>query len=114
MIRYTVMYPFTEGSRFDLAYYQDKHMALLLQCAGTACLGYQIAKGVSAVAPDSKPIYSVTCDVLFASIESFENALMPHVATIRADISKFTDIVPVRQISEIYESTGLWGECFRE
>lgn len=109
MIRYTVMYSFTPGSRFDLDYYRDKHLALFLECAGKACLGYQIAKGISAVVPGSEPIYSVTCDVLFDSVESFEKALMPHVSRIRADIPKFTDIVPVRQISEIYASTGLWG-----
>lgn len=101
MIKYTVMYPLTPGARFDLDYYQHTHIALLLDAVGDACRGYQISKGLSAGAPNTQPTYCVSCDVYFDSVAAFEAALTPHVPKIRADIANFTDIAPVRQISEI-------------
>jgi len=37
MIKVSVMYPNTPGSRFDHAYYRDKHMPLLKARMGDAC-----------------------------------------------------------------------------
>ena len=36
MIRVTVLYPNTEGSKFDLKYYIEKHMALVKAPTGSA------------------------------------------------------------------------------
>lgn len=101
MIKYTVMYPLTPGARFDLDYYQHKHMAIVLEAVGAACRGYQVSKGLSAAAPNTDPTYGVMSELYFDSVEAFEAAITPHVPKIRADIPNFTDIAPLRQISEI-------------
>ena len=101
MIKYTVMYPLTPGSRFDLDYYKNTHIAILIEAVGSAYRGHQISKGLSAGAPDTAPTYCVMCDVYFDSVSAFENAITPHIPKIRADIVNFTDIAPIRQISEV-------------
>ena len=101
MIKYTVMYPLTPGSRFDLDYYQSTHLAILIQAVGSAYRGHQISKGVSAGAPNTEPTYSIMCDIYFDSVAAFEQAITPHITKIRADIPNFTDTTPIRQISEV-------------
>jgi uncharacterized protein (TIGR02118 family) len=101
MIKYTVMYPLTPGARFDLDYYQSRHMAIVLEAVGNACRGHQVAQGLSAAAPNTEPTYCVMSELYFDSVEAFEAAITPHVPKIRADIPNFTDITPIRQISQI-------------
>ena len=40
MIKVTVMYPYTEGARFDHAYYRDRHMPMVKARLGSACAYY--------------------------------------------------------------------------
>jgi uncharacterized protein (TIGR02118 family) len=37
MIKVNVMYPYTEGARFDHAYYCDRHMPMVKARLGSAC-----------------------------------------------------------------------------
>lgn len=101
MIKLTVMYPTTAGAHFDHEYYRDKHLPLLAARLGDACKGYTISKGVSGGAPGTPPPFVAMCDVLFESLATFETAFAPHAREIRADIPNYTDISPVRQISEV-------------
>lgn len=101
MIKFSVMYPHTEGARFDHAYYRDKHMPLLKARMGDACLSYTIDKGLVGGAPESPPTYVAQCHVFSESIEAFQKAFGPHAKEIRGDVPNYTDIVPVVQISEV-------------
>ena len=40
MIKVSVMYPYVAGARFDHAYYRDRHMPMMKQWLGAACLYY--------------------------------------------------------------------------
>ena len=40
MIKVNVMYPYTEGARFDHAYYRDRHMPMVKARLGSACANY--------------------------------------------------------------------------
>ena len=101
MIKVSVMYPYTEGARFDHAYYRDKHMPLLKARLGDACKAYTIDKGLAGGAPGQPPAYVGMCHVLCDSAEAFQAAFAPHVREIRGDIQNYTDITPVMQISEV-------------
>jgi len=101
MIKLTVMYPTTPGARFDHDYYRDRHLPLLQARLGAACKGYTISKGISGGAPGTEPPYVATCDIFFESLTSFEQAFAPHVQEIRGDIPNYTDISPIRQISDV-------------
>jgi len=101
MIKVSVMYPYTEGVRFDHAYYRDKHMPLLKARMGDTCQSYTVDKGLAGGAPGSAPTYVGMCHVFCDSVEAFQAAFGPHAKEIMADIGNYTDIAPVMQISEV-------------
>ena len=49
MIKVSVMYPYTAGARFDHAYYRERHMPMMKQRLGAACLYYTVDKGIAAL-----------------------------------------------------------------
>jgi len=101
MIKVSVMYPRTEGARFDHAYYRDKHMPLLKARLREACRSYTIDKGLAGGAPGQPPAYVAMCHVLCDSVEAFQGAMAPHNNEIMGDIANYTDIAPVILISEV-------------
>ena len=101
MIKVSVMYPYSEGARFDHAYYRETHMPLVKARLGSACAYYTVDKGLAGRAPGSQPTYVAMCAFLCESVEAYEAALQPHRAEILADLPRYTDIVPVLQFSEV-------------
>jgi uncharacterized protein (TIGR02118 family) len=101
MIKVSVMYPNTPGSRFDHAYYRDKHMPLLKARMGAACRSYTVDKGLAGGTPGSAPTYVGMCHIFCDSVESFQAGFGPHAKEIMADIANYTDLQPVIQISEV-------------
>jgi hypothetical protein len=45
MFKVNVMYPYSEGARFDHAYYRDRHMPMVKARLGSACAYYTVEKG---------------------------------------------------------------------
>ena len=101
MICITVLYPQTEGARFDWAYYVEKHIPMVRQKLGAALKGVRIERGLAGEAPGSPAPYVAVVDLLFDSVEIFQAAFGPAEAEIVADIPKYTTIEPVVQISEV-------------
>ncbi|MET3918212.1 uncharacterized protein (TIGR02118 family) [Variovorax sp. OAS795] len=101
MIKVSVMYPYTEGARFDHDYYRDTHMPLLKARMGDACKSYTIDKGLAGGAPGTPPTYVGMCHVFCDSVEAFQSAFGPHAKEILGDIKNYTDLAPVMQISEV-------------
>lgn len=101
MIKVTVMYPYTEGARFDHAYYRERHMPLVKARLGSACAYYTIDKGLAGIAPGEPPAFVAMCAFICDSDEGYEAAIQPHRAEILGDIPNYTDITPVVQVSEI-------------
>lgn len=101
MIKVSVMYPHQPGARFDHAYYRDTHMPLVKARLGDACLYYAIDKGLGGREPGSAPAYVAMCHFVCESLEAFEAAFGPHAREILADIPNYTDLQPVRQVSEV-------------
>jgi uncharacterized protein (TIGR02118 family) len=101
MIKINVMYPYTEGARFDHAYYRDRHMPLVKAKLGSACGYYTVDKGVAGTTPGAPPPFVAMCAFVCESADGYEAAIKEHRAEILADIPKYTDIRPVIQVSEI-------------
>jgi uncharacterized protein (TIGR02118 family) len=101
MIKVTVMYPYTEGARFDHAYYRDQHMPMVKAKLGSACAYYTVEKGLAGRAPGSPPPFVAMCAFICDSAEGYLAASQEHSAEIRGDIANYTDIVPVVQLSEV-------------
>ncbi len=101
MIKVSVMYPNTPGSRFDHDYYRDRHMPLVKARMGDACLYYTVDKGLSGGAPGAPPTYVAMCHIFSESLDAFQAAFGPHASEIQGDIANYTDLTPVMQISEV-------------
>ena len=103
MIKFNVLYPRTEGGRFDHDYYRDKHMPMVAQKLGSACRSYEIDKGLAGGAPGAPSPYHAACSITCDSLESLQQAMAPHGKAIRADLPNYTDAQPVVWISEVVE-----------
>lgn len=101
MIKVSVVYPNAEGARFDHAYYRDRHLPMVKDRLGEACLYYTIEKGLAGAAPGAPASFLASCQLAFPSVETFQTAFAPHAAEIMADIPNYTDIAPVIQINEV-------------
>lgn len=101
MFKVTVMYPFTEGARFDHDYYRDQHMPMVKARLGSACLYYTVEKGLAGGAPGTPPAFAAMCAFICDSLEGYLAASKEHRAEIRGDIANYTDITPTIQFSEV-------------
>ena len=101
MIKVSILYPSGEGKRFDMAYYCDKHIAMVKEKLGAACKRVDVDLGLGGKQPGSIPPYVAMAHLCFDSIEAFQAAFGPNNAAFRADLPNYTDIEPNIQISEM-------------
>ncbi len=102
MITVTVLYPNTDGAKFDMSYYLGKHIPMVKRLLGGALKETVVEQGVGGGAPGSKAAYSVICQLRFDSVEAFQTAFGPHAATVEADVRNYSSgAEPVIQISEV-------------
>ena len=93
MIRFSVLYPVTEGATFDHDYYRDKHVPLAVKTWGLA--GADIDKGVDGP-------YVAAVHFQFESVEAMGAAMgVEGTGDVMADMANYTTIAPVLQTSEI-------------
>ena len=92
MIRFSVLYPRTEGATFDHDYYRDEHVPLAVATWGLD--GAEVDKGVDGP-------YEAAVHFRFASVEALQQALASEgTGDVIADMANYTTITPVQQISE--------------
>ncbi len=101
MIQVSVMYPNQDDARFDMTYYTEIHMPLVRKLTGRACRGVAVQRGLSGPQIHSKPTYVALGHIYFDSVPAFEQAFAPHASQIMADVSNFTNLIPVIQINEV-------------
>jgi len=101
MFKVSVMYPNLEGARFDLTYYRTKHMDLVrkhMQPYGL--LRTEVLRGISGTGGQPPP-YVCIGNLYFETVDGYERGIAASAGALRADIPNFTEVSPVRQISEI-------------
>ena len=101
MIKVTVVYPNTTGSRFDIAYYCKTHIPLVRRLVGAALKGVAVEQGIAGGTPGSPAPYLAIGQLQFDSVEAFQAGFGPHAQKIMADIPNYTNVQPVIQISEV-------------
>ncbi len=101
MIKVSFFYPNTEGSTFDFDYYFNTHAALSKQRLAPALKGFSVDYGLSGIMPDTKPPFHAVGYLLFDSVEAFYSALTPHIEELKGDVSNYTDVEAIIQISEV-------------
>lgn len=101
MIKVSVLYPNTEGCKFDIGYYINSHVPMVQQKVGAACKRVAVEQGLGGAAPGSPATYVVMGHLYFDSVEAFQAAFGPHAEAIMGDIPNFTNVQPAIQISEV-------------
>ena len=105
MIRLSVMYPASPGSRFDWGYYLGRHLELsrrLLNPRGL--VRTEIDHGIGGFPPGAPPPYHAVGHLFFRTIAELEIAMAATAADFIADERNYTDGPSVVQISEVVAS----------
>ena len=105
MIKVRVLYANRNGATFDMDYYCNRHIVLVRQLLGDAVKGLEVDQGVAS-SQDPVPFLAIG-HLWFDSVEDFQAGLAAHGPAIMADISNYTNVEPVIQVSEIKVSNGL-------
>lgn len=95
-----VLYPITDGSHFDDAYYASTHMALVGEHMGPHIDSTVVTKGVAG-GPDTPPAFHATATIVFADQGAFD-AAMAGAGPVLADIPNFTNAAPQMLIGQTY------------
>ncbi|PQP35363.1 EthD family reductase [Desulfobacteraceae bacterium SEEP-SAG9] len=101
MIKVSVFYPNEEGKAFDMEYYCNKHIPMVLGKLGDACKGATVEQGIGGAMPGSPATYIAMGHLLFESVEAFQTSFGPHAKEIMGDLPNYTEVQALIQISEI-------------
>ncbi len=101
MINVSVLYPNSDGCKFDMDYYCSRHIPMVREKLGAACKGVAVVQGMGGPEPGSPPAFIAMGHLQFESLEAFQAAFAPHAETFMKDIPNYTDIQPVIQISAV-------------
>lgn len=103
MFKVSVMYPNQEGSQFDFDYYRTTHMDLVQKhLESFGLIKTDVDKGISG-GDDQPPPYICVGNLYFESPDGYNRGIAEAGSILRGDIPNFTNITPVRQISEVLD-----------
>ena len=103
MYKVSVMYPNREGAEFNFEYYSTTHMQLVeehLKPFGLVKTG--VEKGISGGGDAPAPFLCIG-NLYFESPDGYDKGVAETGSILRGDLSNFTNVTPVRQISEILD-----------
>lgn len=102
MVIFSVLYPASQGARFDQAYYDATHIPLLKEAfSATGLVDVQVFKGLSAGDGGPAP-YVAMAHLKFRDAEALQASMGgPRAPAVRADVAVFTDIQPIIQVSAL-------------
>lgn len=101
MTKVSVFYPNTDGKKFNMAYYCERHVPLVSKTLGKALKGASYDQGMGGGAPGSPAPFVAIAHLYFNSMEEFGQAFTTGAPILMADIPNFTDIEPIVQVSRV-------------
>jgi uncharacterized protein (TIGR02118 family) len=101
MIRVSVLYPQSDGAKFDWNYYLAKHVPLVREKLGKALKGITVEKGLAGGPPGTPPSFLALCHLSFDSVDAFQAVFAANGAPLMADVPNYSSIQPTVQISEV-------------
>jgi uncharacterized protein (TIGR02118 family) len=101
MVRVSILYPNSPGSRFDFDYYLKTHVPMAQRLLGDSLKGLSVERGLMGTVPAEPPAYIAMCQLLFESVDAFLAAFLPHAEVLQGDIGNYTDIDAVIQFNQI-------------
>ena len=101
MVKVSVLYPNRAGTKFDLAYYVNRHIPMVQQLLGSSLKGVAVEQGIFGMQPGSAASYAAMGHLLFDSVEEFQACWAPHAQAIVGDVPNYTNSEPLIQISQV-------------
>jgi uncharacterized protein (TIGR02118 family) len=101
MIKVTVLYPNTPGTRFDVEYYLQKHMPRSMELLGAALKGVSVEIGLASDFTREPALFVAICAFTCESVDAFVAAFTPHAAELQGDIENYTNAKAIVQVSEL-------------
>jgi len=101
LIKVSVMYPFSEGKTFDIAYYEATHMPMVAKLLGSNLVKYTIEKGVASGIPNTPLPFMAIGTFYVKDLSAYQAAITPNREAIRADFPNYTNITPMILVSEV-------------
>jgi uncharacterized protein (TIGR02118 family) len=101
MINVNVLYPNTDGAKFDMNYYLTSHIPMVKRVLAGALKGCVVEQGLGGAAPGTKADFSVLCHLRFDSVEAFQTAFGPVAAQIQNDVANYSSVAPIIQLSDV-------------
>lgn len=101
MIRVSVLYPRSDGAKFDWDYYLAKHVPLVREKLGKALKGITVEKGLAGGPPGTPPSFLALCHLTFDSVDAFQAVFAANGAALMADVPNYSSIQPTVQISDV-------------
>ncbi|MEO8050826.1 MAG: EthD family reductase [Acidobacteriota bacterium] len=98
MIKLSVMYPQSDGMKFDMDYYRQTHLPMVRRLVGEKLKGLSIDHAIAG--EDLPAPYAVIANLLFESVTTMKAALAEHGPELMEDIPNYTNAQAVIQISE--------------
>jgi len=103
MFKVSVMYPNEEGGKFNIDYYRTTHMELVKKhLKPFGLIKTDVNKGISGGGDQTAP-YICIGNLYFDSQDGYERGIAEAGPILRGDIPNFTNVTPIRQISEILD-----------
>ena len=101
LFKVSVMYPFSEGKTFDIAYYEATHMPMVARLLGSNLVKYTIEKGVVSGIPNTPLPFMAIGTFYVKDLSAYQAAITPNRDAIRADFPNYTNISPMILVSEV-------------
>ncbi|HTH57514.1 MAG TPA: EthD family reductase [Cyclobacteriaceae bacterium] len=101
LFKVAILYPGGEGKTFDMSYYEKTHMPLIAGFLGKNLKFYEIDKGIGGRTPNNQAPFVAVGYFYCYDVAEYNKAIGQNIDAIRKDISNYTNIQPVVQISEI-------------
>ena len=99
MVRLVVLYPKTESSQFDMAYYLDTHIPLVRErLTPFGLVGIDMQE---ALPGDAVPPYAMITGLEFNTTNELEKGMGTHGAELLGDIPNFTDVQVASMVSRV-------------
>lgn len=96
-----VMYPNSESAKFDFDYFRTTHLQMVKESFEPfGLIKLHVQRGISGGGEFPAP-YICIVNLFFESAEGYDKALSKYGQKLGADIPNFSNVKPIRQISEI-------------
>lgn len=91
----TILYPNSEGVRWDVDYYTKGHMPLIMRLYGEKAIKrFELRKGDAGMAPGSKAAFIGSVNIYINEQAAFDAAGKQHGKTLQEDVPHFSSVMP--------------------